>query len=116
MFYASDFNPRARAAIDWTRDQLSRRDCPREENTKFWNYLDGMRKEHREAAMLFVHGTTAKAGVLLDNTSNLTDTSWSNNVAFLSGSPAYNAIRGYRADSRFVGFRRQCRLCHKLFA
>ena len=26
MYYASDFNPRARAAIDWTRDQLNRRD------------------------------------------------------------------------------------------
>jgi hypothetical protein len=49
MFYASDFNPRARAAIDWTRDQLSRRDCPRDENMKFWNYLDQMKKEHREA-------------------------------------------------------------------
>jgi len=57
MFYASDFNPRARAAIDWTRDQLSRRDCPREENMKFWNYLDGMKKEHREGQMLFVHGS-----------------------------------------------------------
>jgi diadenosine tetraphosphatase ApaH/serine/threonine PP2A family protein phosphatase len=57
MFYASDFNPRARAAIDWTRDQLSRRDCPREENMKFWNYLDKMPKEHREGEMLFVHGS-----------------------------------------------------------
>ncbi|MBL8754241.1 MAG: metallophosphoesterase family protein [Planctomycetes bacterium] len=57
MFYASDFNPRARAAIDWTRDQLSRRDCPREENMKFWNYLDAMKKEHREGAMLMVHGS-----------------------------------------------------------
>ena len=57
MFYASDFNPRARQAIDWTRDQLSRRDCPREENTAFWQYLDGMKKEHREASMLFVHGS-----------------------------------------------------------
>ena len=57
MFYASDFNPRARAAIDWTRDQLSRRDCPREENTRFWNYLDSMKKEHREGHMLFVHGS-----------------------------------------------------------
>lgn len=57
MFYASDFNPRARAAIDWTRDQLSRRDCPREENMKFWNYLDGMRQEHREGRMLMVHGS-----------------------------------------------------------
>ncbi|MCA8951729.1 MAG: metallophosphoesterase family protein [Planctomycetes bacterium] len=57
MFYASDFNPRARAAIDWTRDQLSRKDSPREENMRFWNYLDGMKKEHREAGMLFVHGS-----------------------------------------------------------
>ena len=57
MFYASDFNPRARAAIDWTRDQLSRRDCPRDENMRFWNYLDGMKKEHREGRMLFVHGS-----------------------------------------------------------
>ena len=57
MFYASDFNPRARQAIDWTRDQLNRRDCSREENMQFWNYLDGMKKEHREASMLFVHAS-----------------------------------------------------------
>jgi len=57
MFYASDFNPRARAAIDWTRDQLSRRDCPRDENMRFWNYLDQMKKEHREASILLVHGS-----------------------------------------------------------
>jgi diadenosine tetraphosphatase ApaH/serine/threonine PP2A family protein phosphatase len=57
MFYASDFNPRARAAIDWTRDQLNRRDRPREENMRFWSYLDGMRQEHREANMLLVHGS-----------------------------------------------------------
>jgi diadenosine tetraphosphatase ApaH/serine/threonine PP2A family protein phosphatase len=57
MFYASDFNPRARAAIDWTRDQLNRKDRPREENMRMWNYLDGMRQEHREAGMLLVHGS-----------------------------------------------------------
>jgi diadenosine tetraphosphatase ApaH/serine/threonine PP2A family protein phosphatase len=57
MFYASDFNPRARAAIDWTRDQLNRKDLPREENMRFWNYLDGMRQEHREDGMLLVHGS-----------------------------------------------------------
>lgn len=57
MFYASDFNPRARAAIDWTRDQLSRRDTPREENMKFWNYLDEMKQERRDGKMLFVHGS-----------------------------------------------------------
>jgi len=57
MFYASDFNPRARAAIDWTRDQLNRRDRPREENMRFWTYLDGMRTEHREDGILLVHAS-----------------------------------------------------------
>lgn len=57
MFYASDFNPRARAAIDWTRDQLNRRDCSREENMRMWNYLDSMKLEHREDGMLLVHGS-----------------------------------------------------------
>lgn len=57
MFYASDFNPRARAAIDWTRDQLNRKDRPRDENMRFWSYLDGMKTEHREGDMLLVHGS-----------------------------------------------------------
>lgn len=57
MFYASDFNPRARAAIDWTRDQLNRRDCPKEQNAVFWNYLDGMPDRYREDDILLVHGS-----------------------------------------------------------
>ena len=57
MQYASDFNPKARAAIDWTREQLNRRDRPRDENFKLWTYLDGMKKEHREGVALFVHGS-----------------------------------------------------------
>ncbi|MCC6785268.1 MAG: metallophosphoesterase family protein [Planctomycetes bacterium] len=57
MQYASDFNPKARAAIDWTREQLNRRDKPRDENFRFWTYLDGMKKEVREGAVLYVHGS-----------------------------------------------------------
>ena len=57
MFYASDFNPRARAAIDWTRDQLNRRDCPRQENMRMWKYLGKMKEDHREADFLLVHGS-----------------------------------------------------------
>lgn len=57
MFYASDFNPRARAAIDWTRDQLNRRDCPRAQNALFWNYLDNMKDRSRDRDMLLVHGS-----------------------------------------------------------
>jgi diadenosine tetraphosphatase ApaH/serine/threonine PP2A family protein phosphatase len=57
MFYASDFNPRARAAIEWTRDQLNRRDRPREENMRMWSYLGEMPQTHVEGDMLLVHGS-----------------------------------------------------------
>ncbi|MCA8942324.1 MAG: metallophosphoesterase family protein [Planctomycetes bacterium] len=57
MFYASDFNPKARQAIDWTRDQLNRRDRPREENSALWNHLDSMKEKYREADFLLVHGS-----------------------------------------------------------
>jgi diadenosine tetraphosphatase ApaH/serine/threonine PP2A family protein phosphatase len=57
MFYAPDFNPRARAAIEWTKDQLNRRDKPREENMRMWKYLGEMKKVHREDSMLLVHGS-----------------------------------------------------------
>ncbi len=57
MQYASDFNPKARAAIDWTRDQLNRRDRPRDENFRFWTYLDQMPERYREDDFLLVHGS-----------------------------------------------------------
>jgi len=57
MFYASDFNPKARAALDWTRDQLNLRDRPREENMKLWNYLSEMKETFREGNFLLVHGS-----------------------------------------------------------
>jgi predicted phosphodiesterase len=57
MFYASDFNPKARAALDWTRDQLNSRDCDRSENMSFWNYLGDMAERYREGNFLLVHGS-----------------------------------------------------------
>ena len=57
MFYASDFNPRARAAIEWTKAQLNRRDCPSTENYKMWNYLDGMPKTFVENEVFLAHGS-----------------------------------------------------------
>ncbi|MBL8696138.1 MAG: metallophosphoesterase family protein [Planctomycetes bacterium] len=54
-----DFNDKARAAIDWTRQQLSSRDFPREENYAIWDFLDALQneKERREENALFVHGS-----------------------------------------------------------
>jgi diadenosine tetraphosphatase ApaH/serine/threonine PP2A family protein phosphatase len=55
--YASDFNPRARVAIDWTKKQLTPPECPRAESYQFWNYLDKLQKTHREGDVLMVHAS-----------------------------------------------------------
>lgn len=54
-----DFNDKARAAIEWTRAELSSRDFPREENYAIWDYLDTLQTqtEKREENALFVHGS-----------------------------------------------------------
>ena len=57
LYYAPDFNPRAKKAIEWTRDQLNRRDRPREENMRMWNYLGAMPERHAADDVLLVHGS-----------------------------------------------------------
>lgn len=57
MYYASDFNPKARAAIDWTKDQLNDRNKPRDETFRFWNYLSEMPESKVDGHMLLVHGS-----------------------------------------------------------
>jgi len=57
MFYASDFNPRARAAIEWTRDQLNRKDCSRDENMRMWSFLGQMKELHEEENFMLAHGS-----------------------------------------------------------
>src|SRR5690606_31179568 len=41
----------------WTKDQLNRRDKPRDENMRMWKYLGEMPKSHREDSLLLVHGS-----------------------------------------------------------
>ena len=55
LFYASDFNPKARAALDWTRDQLNNGD--REAKMPLWKYLGDMKERYREEDFLLVHGS-----------------------------------------------------------
>ncbi len=57
MYYASDFNPKARAAIDWTKAQLNDTAFPRDENFQFWNYISEMPESKVVDDMLFVHGS-----------------------------------------------------------
>ncbi|MEZ5988520.1 MAG: metallophosphoesterase family protein [Planctomycetota bacterium] len=57
MYYAADFNPKARAAIEWTKDQLNDREQPREENFRLWNYISEMPESKVVGEALFVHGS-----------------------------------------------------------
>lgn len=54
---AIGFNPKAKAAIDWTRDQLNLETEPIEKNRDYWNFLGRLKRSHLEADTLFVHGS-----------------------------------------------------------
>jgi len=58
LYYAEDFNDKARAAIEWTRAQLNAPERPKEENYELWNFLDSMERSAMlgEKAML-VHAS-----------------------------------------------------------
>jgi diadenosine tetraphosphatase ApaH/serine/threonine PP2A family protein phosphatase len=57
LFGAIGFNPKAKAAIDWTREQLSLPSEPIEKNRELWNFIGSLAKQHLEGEFLFVHGS-----------------------------------------------------------
>jgi diadenosine tetraphosphatase ApaH/serine/threonine PP2A family protein phosphatase len=57
LFGAIGFNPKAKVAIDWTREQLSRSDRPQEENRELWNFIGSLEKQRKESSFLYVHGS-----------------------------------------------------------
>ena len=57
LFDPVGFNPRAKAAVEWTKQQLMNADCPREENAVLWKTLDSMKKTYEEEDVFLAHGT-----------------------------------------------------------
>jgi len=57
---AEDFNPKARAAIEWTRDELNR-----DEDTKrryaYWDFLGELEPATNDGRAMFAHGTPRDA-------------------------------------------------------
>jgi len=51
---AEDFNPKARAAIEWTREELSNGD--RERSYVYWDYLDSIQPAACDERAMFTHG------------------------------------------------------------
>jgi diadenosine tetraphosphatase ApaH/serine/threonine PP2A family protein phosphatase len=57
MYYPEDFNPKARAAIDWTRATLNAPDRPRAENFRLWGFLGDLPEVVRDDGALYSHGS-----------------------------------------------------------
>jgi predicted phosphodiesterase len=53
---AEDFNPKARAAIEWTREELNRGDS-RETNYDYWDFIGGLEPLERDDVAMFAHGS-----------------------------------------------------------
>ena len=57
LFGAIGFNPKAKIAIDWTRQQLSLKSEPADVNRGLWNFIGALVKQHKADHCLFVHGS-----------------------------------------------------------
>jgi len=57
LFGAVGFNPKARDAIDWTRDQLGLPTEPVQVNRELWNFLGALEKDWRHGNAYAVHGS-----------------------------------------------------------
>jgi len=54
---AIGFNPKARKAVEWTKEQLQHADFPTEANLEFWKYLNSMPAQLTEGTTLYVHAS-----------------------------------------------------------
>ncbi len=53
---AEDFNPRARAAIEWTKEDLWRGDDA-EKSKAYWNFISGLSPRMNDGFAMFAHGS-----------------------------------------------------------
>lgn len=51
-----DFNPKARAAIEWTRDELNR-GSDRDASFAYWDFLDTLRPDREDERAMYAHGS-----------------------------------------------------------
>ena len=57
MFYGEDFNPKARASLEWTKDQLNSTEFDRTENYDLWNFLGTMQQVVEDEDVMYTHGS-----------------------------------------------------------
>ena len=56
-FEAQNFNPKARRAVDWTRDQLSMLSDDREGNAKRWDLIGDLQLCFESGDVMYAHGS-----------------------------------------------------------
>ena len=57
MFYGEDFNPKAKASLEWTKDQLNSTAFDRTENYDLWNFLGTMQQVVEDGEVMYTHGS-----------------------------------------------------------
>lgn len=57
LYGAVGFNPKAKMAIDWTRDQLNLASEPAERRNKRWSFLGDLKITQDDFGLEFVHGS-----------------------------------------------------------
>jgi predicted phosphodiesterase len=57
MFYGEDFNPKAKASLEWTKDQLNSAEFDRTANYDLWNFLGTMQQVVEDGDVTYTHGS-----------------------------------------------------------
>jgi len=57
LYGAVGFNPKAKMAVDWTRDQLNREDEDPEVRNRRWEFLGSLTPRQERPEALYVHGS-----------------------------------------------------------
>jgi diadenosine tetraphosphatase ApaH/serine/threonine PP2A family protein phosphatase len=56
LYSAEDFNPKARAAIDWTREELSREEADGR-SADYWDFIGALEPAQVDLVAMFAHGS-----------------------------------------------------------
>jgi predicted phosphodiesterase len=57
MFYGEDFNPKAKASLEWTKDRLNSAEYDRTANYDLWNFLGTMQQVVEDGDVMYTHGS-----------------------------------------------------------
>jgi predicted phosphodiesterase len=57
MFYGEDFNPKAKASLEWTKDEMNSSAYDRTENYDLWNFLGTMQQVVEDGDVMYTHGS-----------------------------------------------------------